>query len=112
MADARGSADLFTVTVEGSRVRPHLNLAGELDSYTASRLRDVMEGVIENGAVEIVVDLGRVDFVASEGLAAFVGAAKQLEHPGRLVLRAPSPTVRKLLEITGLRDFFGSEPHW
>jgi len=80
-----------------------VEVIGELDVHTSPRLRGELAGLIDSGATPIVLDLSRLDFVDSTGLGVFVRAAKRLAARQRsLVLRAPRPATRKVLEITGL----------
>ena len=54
---------------------------------------------------DLVLDLSQLGFVDSSGLRVLISAQHQLaDHGGTLVLRSPSETVRRLLEITGLVD--------
>ena len=79
-----------------------LVLSGEIDSYTApdlaSRLNDTK--------VE-VVDLSAVTFIDSSGLRTLIEADRSRQDAGgRIVLRAPSAPVQRLLEISGLAGHF------
>jgi anti-anti-sigma factor len=76
-----------------------LVLAGELDSYTAPALSEHLgaEPPVE------VVDVAGITFIDSSGLRVLVEAHHARTAAGsRLVLRAPSAAVQRLLEISGL----------
>jgi anti-anti-sigma factor len=76
-----------------------LVLAGEIDSYTAPELAELLAG---EPPVE-VVDVAGVTFIDSSGLRVLVEAHHRRAAQGsRLVLRAPSAPVQRLLEISGL----------
>jgi len=76
-----------------------LVLQGEIDSYTAP---DLAERLATEPPVEIV-DVAGVTFIDSSGLRAIVEAHQARAASGsRLVLRAPSAAVQRLLEISGL----------
>ncbi len=76
-----------------------LVLHGEVDSYTAPELA---ERLAADPPVE-VVDVAGVTFIDSSGLRAIVEAHRARAEVGsRLVLRAPSAAVQRLLEISGL----------
>jgi anti-sigma B factor antagonist len=80
-------------------------LAGELDPHTAPTLADELDEAIAGGATTVVLQLEELSFIDSSGLRVVISAHRQLdEKGGRLVLRSPSDTVRRLLEITGLLD--------
>ena len=81
-----------------------LNVAGEVDLLTAGLLRTRLEEASQH-SVRVVVDLSEVTFIDSSGLNVLVEAylrAGQL--PEAFVLRSPTPTVARVLSITGLAD--------
>jgi anti-sigma B factor antagonist len=76
-----------------------LILAGEIDSYTAP---DLAERLAAEPPVE-VIDVAGVTFIDSSGLRVLVEVHQSRAASGsRLVLRAPSAPVQRLLEISGL----------
>lgn len=82
-----------------------LVLRGELDPHTAPRLRDQIDRAFAVGRSDLVLDLAGLTFIDSSGLRVIIGAHKEAnEGGGRLVLRSPSQTARRLLDITGLLD--------
>ena len=89
------------MTVEPPRLEMTLTLvlAGEIDSYTAPELADLLakhEGVD-------AIDLRDVTFIDSSGLRVIVEAhQRRAEEERVLVLRSPSPAVQRLLEISGV----------
>ena len=62
--------DVETSTRDGASV---VSLRGEIDVYTAPRLRQTLIDLVEGGATNIVVDMERVDFLDSTGLGVLVG---------------------------------------
>jgi anti-anti-sigma factor len=97
--------DPLTISVSHEGDEALLVLKGELDPHTAPRLRDQIDQVAGDGASRIVLDLADLGFIDSSGLRVIISAHKQAaERGGRLVLRSPSPTARRLLDITGLLD--------
>jgi anti-sigma B factor antagonist len=91
-----------------SREGPHVvvEVSGEVDVYTAPRLREVLMDVIDGGGVAVLdIDLAHLGFVDSTGLGVIVGALRRLRSDGGdLGLLNPRPSVGKVLEITGLAD--------
>ena len=82
-----------------------LTLAGELDPHTAPALAEELDDAIGGGATTVVLQLAELSFIDSSGLRVVISAHRRLDEAGgRLVLRTPSDTVRRLLEITGLLD--------
>jgi anti-anti-sigma factor len=82
-----------------------LVLAGELDPHTAPVLRDRIEESLADETSVLVLDVGGLRFIDSSGLRVIIGAHKDMAgRGGRLVLRSPTETTRRLLDITGLVD--------
>jgi anti-anti-sigma factor len=99
------SLDQLTVVVDRGATPPTIALSGELDPHTAPLLQGEIDGVLDQGGTDLVLDLSALGFVDSSGLRVLIAAQHQLAaQGGTLVLRSPSETVRRLLEITGLVD--------
>ena len=80
---------------------------GEVDLYTAPRLKELLAELTSAGQHRIAVDLGQVEFMDSTGLGVLVGALKRCkEGSGALALIAPRDSVSKVLTITGLDKVF------
>jgi anti-sigma B factor antagonist len=83
--------------------RAEVIVVGELDIYRAPELRSVLFEVLGAGARRVTVDRAGVSFLDSTGLGVLVSALKKLRQDGgELEIRRPTPTTRKVLEITGL----------
>ena len=84
-----------------------LAVKGEVDVYTAPRLREKLVELVSEGKHQIIVDLEGVDFLDSTGLGVLVGGLKRLRsHEGDLVLVCTQPRILKVFEITGLTKVF------
>ena len=84
-----------------------LAVAGEVDVYTAPRLREKLVELVSQGKHQIVVDLEGVDFLDSTGLGVLVGGLKRLRsHEGDLSLVCTRQRILKVFEITGLTKVF------
>jgi anti-sigma B factor antagonist len=103
------SAPPFRLTVSGSGDRAVVSLEGELDLATAPQLREQLVTLAEADSV-IVVDLTNLAFIDSTGLSVLVmGLNRSRAAGGSIVLRNPSQSVMRILEITGLVSVFGIE---
>ena len=58
-------------------------LEGEVDVYTAPRLKAQLVELIDDGCISIIVDLEKVAFIDSSGLGVLVGAAAAGAREGR-----------------------------
>ena len=83
-----------------------LTLRGELDPHTAPLLHDQIDRATADGSTRtLVLDVAGLRFIDSSGLRVIIGAHKTMTaRSGRLVLRDPTDTTRRLLDITGLTD--------
>jgi anti-sigma B factor antagonist len=80
-------------------------VAGEIDAYTAPKLREELLSLAEAGNKSITVNLQDVSYLDSTGLGVFVGLFKQLkEKGGGLKLIQLSDRLKRLFEITGLSN--------
>lgn len=79
-----------------------LRLEGQLDGASALPLARVLLDAQRVGTA-VVLDLSRLAFLDMAGLRVLVDAARRAcSAGGELVLRAPSPQLRRLFRITGL----------
>jgi anti-sigma B factor antagonist len=84
-----------------------LTLRGEIDVYTAPRLRQAIVDLVESGERRIVVDMEKVDFLDSTGLGVLVGGLKRVKtNEGTLSVVVTQDKILKIFEITGLNRVF------
>src|SRR5205809_7977346 len=96
--------DVETGTRRGASVA---TLRGEIDVYTAPRLRQTLIDLVEGGATNIVVDMEKVDFLDSTGLGVLVGGLKRVkDKEGSMKLVANQDRILKIFDITGLSKVF------
>lgn len=98
----------FAVEHDDERVTVHL--AGELDHASAAtgHLALARAGA-GAGAEEIVLDLSRVVFVDASGVRFLLSAQRRARAADRrLIVRRPSRSVRRMLELTGARPLLAS----
>jgi anti-sigma B factor antagonist len=88
-----------------------LEIGGEIDVYTAPRLRERLTEMLAAGEKHVVVDLGRVEFLDSTGLGVLVGTHRRLRaSEGSLSLVCPHERLLKIFRITGLDTVFSIHP--
>lgn len=84
-----------------------IDVAGELDLYTAPRLKEALLGALEDGALQIIVDMSGVHFIDSSALGVLIGGVKRLKpKEGKLVLVSVDENVNWIFQITGLNSVF------
>ena len=96
----------LSTRTEGDRTI--VEVGGEIDVYTAPRLREQLVDLVADGKYHLVVDMERVDFLDSTGLGVLVGGLKRVRaHDGSLDLVCTQERILKIFRITGLTKVFG-----
>lgn len=87
--------------------RHYIDLAGEIDAYTAPKLKEELMPLAEQKRQTIVVDLSKVTYLDSTGLGIFVGALKKShQNESEVILKNLTERVERLFTITGLNEIF------
>jgi anti-sigma B factor antagonist len=82
-------------------------VGGEIDVYTAPKLREQLVELETAGQHDLVVDLEQVEFLDSTGLGVLVGGLKRVRaHDGSLRLVCTQERILKVFRITGLTKVF------
>jgi anti-sigma B factor antagonist len=85
-------------------------LTGEVDAYTAPKLRDILIPLTEEKNKDIIIDLSNVEYIDSTGLGVFIGALKSSHNfDSHIKLRGLSKRVLRLFKITGLDEVLDIE---
>ncbi len=90
-----------------------LRLAGELDLRGAQELRQRADTALyRRGTWRLILNLRRVTFIDSSGLGVLLARHRSLAlRGGVLVLVAPQPHVRSVLELSGLAGLLPVVPN-
>lgn len=84
-----------------------LDVGGEVDVYTAPKLREKLVELVGNGHHRLIVDMTKVEFLDSTGLGVLVGGLKRVRsHEGSLALVCDQERILKIFRITGLTKVF------
>jgi len=85
-----------------------VDVEGEIDIYTAPRLRDLLSDLASKNNYQLVVNLDKVEFLDSTGLGVLVGGLKRVRaHDGSLDLVCTQERILKIFRLTGLTKVFG-----
>ncbi len=84
----------------------YVGLCGELDESTSAQTRAALDKLIEDSDnSKLVLDMSSLNFMDSTGIGVLLGRYKKLKARGAtLLIAAPSPTVDKLLSLSGIYD--------
>jgi anti-sigma B factor antagonist len=85
-----------------------IDVRGEIDMYTAPRLRELLIDLVSEGSYQLVVNLDKVGFLDSTGLGVLVGGLRRVRaHDGSLDLVCTQQRILETFRITGLTEVFG-----
>lgn len=80
-----------------------LAMEGDIDLYQTPVVKVKLDELIERKTERILVDLGRVNYMDSSGLALFIECLQRMDsYGGKLGLFGLQPTVRHIFEIARL----------
>lgn len=95
---------LETRDVDGRTI---VAVGGEIDVYTAPKLRETISELVAAGHYDLIIDLQGVEFLDSTGLGVLVGGLKRVRtHDGSLELVCHQERLLKIFRITGLAKVF------
>jgi len=83
-----------------------VSLAGELDLYNASTVRETLLECCSEAPERLIVDLSAVKFIDSTALGVLIEARTRLANRKGFLLAAPGLETRRALEISGLDRHF------
>ena len=83
-----------------------VSLAGELDLYNASTVREALLACCAETPERLIVDLSGVKFIDSTALGVLIEARTRLPNRQSFLLAAPGLETRRALEISGLDRHF------
>src|SRR5436189_3749565 len=95
---------MLDVEITGRGTHRVLLLSGQMDLDTASQLDRALEAVCADGAREVILNLQRLDFIDSTGLASVLAGRTLCEQHGcRYYIETPVPaSIKRLLSVTGI----------
>ena len=84
-----------------------LILVGSLDSSWSSYLSDRIDEVVRGGALDVRVNMARVSYLSSNGIALLIRHHRQLQKiGGQFRIVADSEAVGHVLRLTGVSHIF------
>lgn len=84
---------------------------GAIDLHVAPEMRASLRQIIDQKPKRLVVDLSKVPYVDSSGLAVLIAAMQSVEHNGGLfMLAGAQQAVRTILESARLDQYFILHP--
>ena len=98
----------LSLTTRDEGDRTVVAVGGEIDVYTAPKLREAIVTAIDAGHTRLIIDVENVAFLDSTGLGVLVGALKRVRADGgSLDIVCTHERILKIFGITGLDKVFG-----
>ena len=85
-----------------------VTLEGRLDTNTAPQLEAELKAALP-GVVHLVLDFAQLDYLSSAGLRVLLGAQKQMNKQGDMVVRHVNETIAEIFDVTGFCDILTIE---
>ena len=103
---ATTSSEWLTVGITHTDQLAVVTISGELDLASAPALHQGLQKTASLGVREVICDLSQLAYMDSTGLSVIISAHKRMESEGTaLVLLSPRPSVERVLDITGVKEF-------
>ena len=83
-------------------------LEGRLDTNTAPQLEAELKAALP-GVAHLVLDFAQLDYLSSAGLRVLLGAQKQMNKQGDMVVRHVNETIAEIFDVTGFCDILTIE---
>jgi anti-sigma B factor antagonist len=88
-----------------------VKVSGEMDAGNSTQLGEVLDHLLTEGIRKLVIDLGKVGFMNSSGLATLVRYYKRARSNCRdISLAALQPAVRQVFQLNRLDRVFELQP--
>ena len=79
-----------------------LTVSGEVDMLSAPQLAEAIRAALAAGPPALVIDLSKVDFLASAGMTVLVTAQAEVAPPTRLAVVANGSATSRPIKLMGL----------
>ena len=96
------SAGLSIAPIEMVGDAAVLRPSGEIDASTAPVLRQAVEAAVSTGNPLLMIDLSKVTFLESAGLAVLIGAHRDMPPGQQVALTGVPPRMRRMLEVAAV----------
>ena len=85
-----------------------IKVSGRIDSFTAPKLSEELNKIMDAGKFKIVIDLEEDEFLSSAGLRALISAQKNCKryNRGEVVLASVPANILSVFELAGFTSIF------
>ena len=93
----------FAVNPQSTNGLLVVEVAGEIDLFTAPELKAAISEGLDAGSEKVVIDLTKTTFLDSTALGVLIGTVKRLrDNDGSMTIVNSDQNIAKTFEITGL----------
>lgn len=93
----------LTINIDEKNKQAIMTLKGEIDIYTAPKLKEQLNELVGESKADVIVDLKGVTYMDSTGLGTFVSGLKHAkESDAKLKLIRANDRLIRLFQVTGL----------
>lgn len=86
-----------------------LDVAGEIDVYTAPKFKEAVNDIIATGQKHLIIDMGDVTYMDSSGFGTLLSATRRLRPLGGTInLVKCNNAIDRILKITRLNTVFAT----
>lgn len=90
-----------------------VKISGEVDIYTSDKMKETLNGIVDEKNIDIQIDCRDLSYIDSSGLGVLIGVLKKLKEKDKnLVIMNARSNIVKLLSITGLDKVFIIRENW
>jgi len=92
--------------ISGTKI---LDVAGEIDVYTAPQFKEAVNGIIATGQKHLIINMGEVTYMDSSGFGTLLSATRRLRPQGGTInLVKCNNAIDRILRITRLNTVFAT----
>jgi anti-anti-sigma factor len=104
----------LTVSLRGTREAKDnyqlFRMTGQLDAFSEPTFRKVMDKCVEEGPINLILDLSKIDFVDSSGIGALVQLVKKAQTVEGTVQIVTNARVTQTVKLVRLEKFLSLQP--
>ena len=108
-ASPGGATPVSSVRTQKAKPGLHrvLSLEGEIDLHVSPRIAAELRALIKQNPEKLVIDLSKVSYIDSSGLAMLINAMQKMEaYRGKLYLAGMQPDIQLIFETSRLDQAF------
>jgi anti-sigma B factor antagonist len=84
-----------------------IDLSGSLDIYTATDLKTLFEGIINQKDNKVIINLEKLSYIDSSGIGMLIKLMNFVkERDGQFLLTNMKPPMAKVFKVAGLTSYF------